>query len=147
MDWFLMKSVNAKYPLSHRKCAEKCNFSVSVFLKCIVFISALQTPKMVPSYSLVTWPPKSPKLHRAVVTPSLRKLWFSEGTVFWPKYSNSSGVTKSWQISKVTIRCHKRCLKLSWVQIWQKNSNGKCPKLPVRSSHALCYTLEPPKKL
>ena len=94
---------------------------------------------MVPSYSLVIWLPKTPKSHWSPVTPSSRKLWFSEDTQFWPKYSNGPGVTKSWQISKVTIRCHKRCLKLSWVQIWQKNSNGKCPKLPIRSAHSLRY--------
>ena len=94
---------------------------------------------MVPSYSLVIWLPKTPKSHRSPVAPSSRKLWFSEDTQFWPKYSNGPGVAKSWQISKVTIRCHKRCLKLSWVQIWQKNSNGKCPKLPIRSAHSLRY--------
>ena len=94
---------------------------------------------MVPWYSLVIWLPKTPKSHRSPVAPSSRKLWFSEDTQFWPKYSNGPGVAKSWQISKVTIRCHKRCLKLSWVQIWQKNSNGKCPKLPIRSAHALRY--------
>ena len=103
-------------------------------LKCIA-----PPPKMVPSYSLVIWLPKTPKSHRSPVAPSSRKLWFSEDTQFWPKYSNGPGVTKSWQISKVTIRCHKRCLKLSWVQIWQKNSNGKCPKLPIRSAHSLRY--------
>ena len=94
---------------------------------------------MVPSYSLVIWLPKTPKSHQSPVAPSSRKLWFSEDTQFWPKYSNSPGVAKSWQISKVTIRCHKRCLKLSWDQIWQKNSNGKCPKLPIRSAHSLRY--------
>ena len=94
---------------------------------------------MVPSYSLVIWLPKTPKSHRSPVAPSSRKLWFSEDIQFWPKYSNGPGVAKSWQISKVTIRCHKRCLKLSWVQIWQKNSNGKCPKLPIRSAHSLRY--------
>ena len=141
MDWFLMKSVNAEYPLSHRKCAEKIQFfSFSFFngpqdpLKCVT-----PPPQMVPSYSLVIWLPKTTKLHRSPVAPSSRKLWFSEDTQFWPKYSNGPGVAKSWQISKVTIRCHKRCLKLSWVQIWQKNSNGKCPKLPIRSTHSLRY--------
>ena len=94
---------------------------------------------MVPSYSLVIWLPKTPKSHQSPVAPSSRKLWFSEDTQFWPKYSNGPGVAKSWQISKVTIRCHKRCLKLSWDQIWQKNSNGKCPKLPIRSAHSLRY--------
>ena len=94
---------------------------------------------MVPSYSLVIWLPKTPKSHQSPIAPSSRKLWFSEDTQFWPKYSNGPGVAKSWQISKVTIRCHKRCLKLSWVQIWQKNSNGKCPKLPIRSAHSLRY--------
>ena len=115
-------------------------FSFSFFdgprdpLKCVA-----PPPKMVPSYSLVIWLPKTPKSHQSPVAPSSRKLWFSEDTQFWPKYSNGPGVAKSWQISKVTIRCHKRCLKLSWDQIWQKNSNGKCPKLPIRSAHSLRY--------
>ena len=139
MDWFLMKLVNAEYPLSHRKCAEKCNFSVSFFSTAHrTPLSAYCTPpKMVPSYSLVIWLPKIPRSHWRPVAPSSRKLWFSEDTQFWPKYSNGPRVAKSWQISKVTIRCHKRCLKLSWDQIWQKNSNGKCPKLPIRSAHSL----------
>ena len=92
---------------------------------------------MVPSCSPVICPSKTPKPHRPLIAPSLRKLWFSEGPVFWQKYSNSPGVAKSWHMSKVTIRCHKRCAKLSWVQIWQKNSNGKCPKLPITDSHSV----------
>ena len=84
-------------------------------------------PKMVPSYSLVIWLPKTPKSHWSPVAPSSRKLWFSEDTQFWPKYSNGPGVTKSWQISKVTIRCHKTCLKLSWVKFDQKIPMGSVP--------------------
>ena len=83
-------------------------FSFSFFdgprdpLKCVA-----PTPKMVPSYSLVIWLPKTPS---HIEGPSLlhrENLWFSEDTQFWPKYSNDPGVAKSWQISKVTIRCHK----------------------------------------
>ena len=94
---------------------------------------------------------KPPKPRRPLITPSSRKLWFSEGPVFWQNYSNGPGVAKSWHMTKVTIRYHKRCVKLSWVQIWQKNSNGKCPKLPITDSHSWCYyvikcKLKPPNK-
>ena len=75
---------------------------------------------MIPSCSPVICPPKIPKPCWPLIAPSLRKLWFSEGPVFWQKYSNGPGVAKSWHMTKVTIRCHKRCVKLSRVQIWQK---------------------------
>ena len=133
-----MKSVNAEYPLSRHKCAEKCNFSVSVFLTAHMTPLSVShpPPKMVPSYSLVIWLLKTPKSHRSAIAPSLRKLWFSEDTQFWPKYSNSPGVVKSWQISKVTTRCHKTCLKLSWVQIWQKNSGWEVSQI-ANKKHSL----------
>ena len=70
---------------------------------------------------------KPPKPRQPPIAPSLRKLWFSEGPVFWQKYSNGPAVAKSWHMSKVTIRCHKRCVKLSWVQIWQKIPMGSVP--------------------
>ena len=137
MDWFLVKWVDSEYPLSHRKCPEKCNF-FSDGPRHPLSVSHPQK-KMVPSCSPVICPPKTPKPCWPLIAPSSRKLWFSEGPIFWQKYSNGPGVAKSWHMSKVTIRCHKWCVKLSWVQIWQKNSNGKCPKLPIRNYHLWCY--------
>ena len=52
-----------------------------------------------------------------------------EGTQFWQQYLNGPGVTKNWHVSKLTKKGPRRCHKVSCVQIWQKNSNGKCPKL------------------
>ena len=45
------------------------------------------------------------------------------------KISNGPGDAKNRHISKLTQKGPNRCHKVSWVQIWQKNSNGKCPKL------------------
>ena len=59
----------------------------------------------------------------------------SEDTQFCQKYSNSPGVAKNWHMSKFTKKDPRRCHKVSCVQIWQINSNGKCPKLPKRDSH------------
>ena len=114
-------------------------------------LSVSHPPKMVPQYSLGTCPPNTPSLSK-VLSLHQEKNWFSEDTQFCQKYSNSPGF-KSWHISKVVSRCHRRCLNLSWVQIWPKKSNGKCPKLPKRNSHVLCYKvvlkckLKPPKKV
>ena len=102
-------------------------------------LSVLHPSKMVPSYSLGTCPPKSLKTHWSLVTPSSRKKLISEDTWFCQKYLYGPGDAKTWHVSEVVTKCHRRCLKLLWVQIWQKNSNGKCPKLLKRDSHAPCY--------
>ena len=94
-------------------------------------------PKMVPPYSLGTCPPKTPKPLWRPVAPSSSKHRLSEDPWFWPKYSNGPGVAKNWHMSKWTSRGPRRCLKLSWDQIWQKNVNGKCPKLPKRNCQSL----------
>ena len=81
MDWFLIKSVNAKYPLSCRKCVEKWTFCVLCTTgppKCVA-----PPLKVVPPYSLGTRPPTNPKTLWSPVTPSSRKNWFSEGIFFW----------------------------------------------------------------
>ena len=76
-------------------------------------------PKMVPPYNLGTCPPKTLRTLWCTVIPSSRKNWFSEDPWFWPKYSNGPGVAKNWHISKLTKRGPRRCLKLTWDQIWQ----------------------------
>ena len=96
-------------------------------------------PKMVPPYSLGTCPPKTPRTLWCPIAPSLRKHRLSEDPCFWPKYSNGPGVAKNWHMSKWTSWDPRRCLKLSWDQIWQRNVNGKCPKLPKRNCQSLRY--------
>ena len=81
MDWFLIKSVNAEYPLSCRKCVEKQTFCVLCPTgppKCVA-----PPPKMVPPYNLGICPPTNPETLWSPVAPSLRKNWFSEGVLFW----------------------------------------------------------------
>ena len=127
MHWFLIKSVNVKYPVSCGKCVKKQN----LHFQCPARPPQVchTPPKMVPPYSLGTCWPKTPKPHWSLVAPSLRKNWFSEDKIFakstllW-----SSQKFTYFKFFKLVIRCHKRCLKLSWVQIWQKKSNGKCLK-------------------
>ena len=82
---------------------------------------------------------KPPKPLWRPVAPSWSKHGLSEDPCFWPKYSNGPGVAKNWHMSKWTSRGPRRCLKLSWDQIWQKNVNGKCPKLPKRNCQSLWY--------
>ena len=137
MDWCWMKLVNAEYPLSCHKCVEKVELSD---LKPRQSPQVCHTPpKMVPPYSPGICPPKTPKPWERVAAPSSRKKWFSEGPIFWHKYSNGPGVAKKWHISNLTKKGPGTCHKLSWVQIWEKNSNGKCPKLAIRDSHSLRY--------
>ena len=135
MDWFLIKSVNAEYLLSCRKCVEKRTFCllcpagppkcVALPQKCyhhIAYIPAhLETPRHFDAPSL---------LHREKI--DFLKTFF-------------------WQITQMALESPKidiyhnwprRVLgdvKVFWVQIWQKNSNRKCPKLPKRNSHTPCY--------
>ena len=136
MDWFLIKSVNAEYPLSCRKCVENGHF---VFYALLDPLSVSHPPKMVPPYSLGTCPATNPETLWCQVTPSSRENWFSEDIFFFANYSNGPGVAKNWHMSKLTKNGPRKCYKVSWVQIWQKNSNGKCPKLPKRNSCPWCY--------
>ena len=140
MDWCLMKSVNAEYPLSCRKCVEKPPKSGTFGFEAPPEPPSVSHPlKMVPPYSPAICPPKTPKPRERVAAPSSRKKWFSEGPIFWHKYSNGSGVAKKWHISNLTKKDPRTCHKLSWAQIWEKNSNGKCPKWAIRDSHSLRY--------
>ena len=93
-------------------------------------------------YHHIAWVPahlKPPKPLWRPIAPSSSKHRLSEDPWFWPKYSNGPGVAKNWHMSKYTSRGPRRCLKLSWDQIWQKNVNGKCPKLPKRNCQSLWY--------
>ena len=108
-------------------------------------------PKMIPPYSLSTCPPTTPKTLWCPVTPSLRKHWLSEDPWFWPKYSNGPGVAKNWHMSKLTKRGPRRCLKLSWDQIWQKMSMGSVPncRKEIANRYGIRWfkcKLKPPKK-
>ena len=137
MDWLLIKSVNAEYPLSCCKCVEKWTFCILCPTrppKCVT-----PPPKMVPPYSLGICPPTTPKILWCPVTPSSRKNRFSEGIFFWQITRTALESPKKWHMSKLTKKGPRRCHKVSWVQIWQKNSNGKCPKLPKRNSQLPCY--------
>ena len=59
VDWFLTKSVNAKYPLSCRKCVKKTELLCSMPHR---MPQVCRTPpKMVPPYSLGICLPKTPK--------------------------------------------------------------------------------------
>ena len=80
IDWFLIKSVNAKYPLSCHKCVEKRTFCV---LCPAGPLNVSNSPEMVPPYSLGTCPPTNPKTLWCPIAHSSRKNWFSEGIFFW----------------------------------------------------------------
>ena len=137
MDWFLIKSVNPEYPLSHHECAEKCTLffkGLSHLLKCV---TPPENGTII--YSPGICLPNTNEIYGRHVTPSLRKNWFSEGTQFWQITWMILESSKIDYISKLTKQGPRRCHKVSCVQIWQKNSNGKCPKLPERNSHALYY--------
>ena len=89
MDWFLIKSVNAEYPLSCRKCVEKWTFCVLCPTgppKCVT-----PPPKMVPPYSLGTCPPTKPW-----DTLNPRHSFIKKKLIFWrhlflANYSNGPG--------------------------------------------------------
>ena len=98
MDWFLMKSVNAEYPLSCWKCVEKRTFA---FYALLGPLSVSHPPKMVPPYSLGTCPPTNPKTLWCPIAPSLRKNWFSEGIFFW-------------QITRTALESPKIDICLNW---------------------------------
>ena len=137
MDWFLIKSVNAEYPLSCRKCVEKQTFCI-LCPTGPLSVSELP-PKMVPPYSLGTCPPTKPETLWCPIAPSSRKNWFSEGIFFWqitwmalelPKID----ICQNWprRVLGDVIRCLEP-------KFDKKNSNGKCLKLPKRNSHVPCY--------
>ena len=121
------------------KLSQMCSKMSSVFDGLWLPLKCVATPKMVPPYSLGTCPPWTNKIYGELVAPSLRKkLIFSRHPIL-ANYSNGPGVGKNWHMSKLTKKGPRRCHKLSWVQIWQKNSNGKCSKLPKRNFQSLRY--------
>ena len=136
MDWFLIKSVNAEYPLSCCKCVEKWTFCI----QCPTGSPKCVAPPQkwyhhiayVPAH-LQTWETLMP--HRSFIE---KKLIFWRH-LFLANYLNGPGVAKNWHMSKLTKKGPRRCHKVSWAQIWQKNSNGKCLKLPKRNSRTPCY--------
>ena len=138
MDWFLMKSVNAEYPLSCCKCVEKSDPLQS---------NPCQTPQVCHTpqkwYHHIAQGPAHLKPPHNTLKPHCsfikKKIDFLKAPNFDKSTRNSPGVTKNWHMSKLTKKSPRICNKLSWVQIWQKNSNGRCPKLPKRNSHAPCY--------
>ena len=103
MDWFLIKSVNAKYPLSCRKCVVKQTFCVLCPAgppKCIA-----SPPKMVPPYSLGTCPPTNPRHFEAPSLLHREKIDFLKASFF--------GKLLEWPWSRQ---------KLTYVKIDQKGS-------------------------
>ena len=137
MDWFLIKSVNAEYPLSCRKYVEKQTF-------CVLWDAG--PPKCVtppPPNGTTIYPSYLP-IYKPWDTLKPSHSFMEKKLIFWThlflaNYSNSPGVAKNWHMSKLTKKGPRRCHKVSWVQIWQKNSNGTCPKLPKRNSHVWCH--------
>ena len=105
-------------------------------------------------YHHIAWVPahlKPPKPLWCPVAPSWSKHALSEDPCFWPKYSNSPGVAKNWHMSKWTSRDSRRCLKLSWDQIWQKMSMGSVPncRKEIANRYGIRWfkcKLKPPQK-
>ena len=80
MDWFLIKSVNAEYPLSCRKCVEKQTFCILCPAgppKCVS-----PPEKMVPPYSLGTYPPTNPRHFDAPLLLHWEKIDFLKASFF-----------------------------------------------------------------
>ena len=81
MDWFLIKSVNAKYPLSCHKCVEKQTFCILCPTGPPKCVAPPQNGTTI--YSLGICPPTTPETLWSPITPSLRKNRFSESIFFW----------------------------------------------------------------
>ena len=140
MDWCLMKSVNAKYPLICCKCVEKPPKSGTFRFEAPARAPKCLAPPQkwyhhIAQPSAYLQPQALRKSHRSFIE---KKLIFWD-PIFWHKYSNGPGVTKKWHISNLTKKGPRTCHKLSWAQIWEKNSNGKCPKWAIRDSQLLQY--------
>ena len=149
MDWFLIKSVNAEYPLSCGKCVEKWTFCVLCPAgppKCVT-----HPQKMVPPYSLGTWPPTNPKTLWSPIAPSSRKNWFSEGIFFWQitrmaLESPKLDICQNWP--RKVLGDIIRCLKSKFDKKIPMRSVPNCRKeIPAR--HAIRWfkcKLKPPKQ-
>ena len=95
MDWFLMKSVNAEYPLSCCKCVEKrtlCTRSPARPPKCVA-----PPPKMVPPYSPGSCPSKTPRTLQSPIAPSSRK-----NLIFWRHPILTKVLKQPWSHQKLT---------------------------------------------
>ena len=122
MDWFLMKSVNAKYPLSCHKYVKKqtlCTRSLTRPTKCV-------TPPQKWYHHIAQGSAHLKPLEHfdAPLLLHWEKIDFLKAPIFWQKYSNGPGVAKNWHMSKLPKRGPSRCHKLYWDQIWQKKFNG-----------------------
>ena len=150
MDWFLIKSViKSQVPF---KLPQMCWTIHPFSMACGTPLSVSHPLKMVPSYSLLIYPPK-PNPNTGV---SVHCYWdifnFLKAPNFGKKYSNGPGVTKSWYMSKLTKKDPRIFLKVSWVQVWQKIPMGSVPnrQLEILMLHAIrCFKckLKPPKIL
>ena len=148
IDWFLIKSVNAEYPLSCHKCVEKRTFCILCPTgppKCVE-----PPPKMVPPYSLGTCPPTNPKTLWCPIAPSSRKNWFSEGIFFWQITQMALGLPKidicqNWP--RRVLGDVIRCLESKFDKKIPMGSVPNCQKeIPTR--HAIRWfkcKLKPPK--
>ena len=106
---------------------------------------------MVPPYSLGICPPTTPKTLWSPVASSLKKKSIFWRHLFLANYLNGPGVAKNWHLSKLTKKGPRRCHKVSWVQIWQKNSKGSVPNCQkeILMRHAIRWFKckhKPPKK-
>ena len=149
IDWFLVKSVNAKYPLSCRKCVEKQTFCILCPTgppKCVD-----PPQKMVPPYSLGTCPPTNPKTLWCPIAPSSRKNLFSEGIFFWQitrmaLESPKIDICQNWP--RRVLGDVIRCLESKFEKKIPMGSVPNCQKeIPTR--HAITWfkcKLKPPKK-
>ena len=77
---------------------------------------------MVPSCSLVICPTKTPKPRRPLVAPSSKKLWFSEGPVFWQKSVAYFKLFNTMQLPKRVQSQHFALGQTSWVNVGQQRS-------------------------
>ena len=129
MDWFFVKAVNPEYPLSHHECVEKYNLFPMAY-GILLYVSYLP-PKLVPLYSLFTAYLSS--------NPNIGVSAHSYWDIFDFLKAPNFGKIFKWSSScqKLTKKGPRRCFKLSGNLT--KNSNGKCPKLPIRHFRVPCY--------
>ena len=89
MDWFLMKSVNAKYPLSCRKCVKKQPRQTPQVCR--------SPPEMVPPYSPGSCPPK---ILQNTLMPC--HSFIEKKLIFWRPYILTKVLKRPWSRQKLT---------------------------------------------
>ena len=94
--------------------------------------------KMVPPYSLGTYPPTTPSHFDTLSLLHQENIDFLKSPDFGQSTRTALESPKNWHTSKLTKRGPRRCLKLSWDQIWQK-FQWKVSKLPKRNCRAWSY--------